>query len=202
MKIPVIKFCGRRYYPWHITALLKDFRKDMSRYLFCADGVQIKLKHEYATLLNEEWTLWQEAYLPPSGLEGKTVLDVGAGCGETALLFFLNGAKNVICVEPNKDAATLLSSNGKENGWQIEIFNEAFRLNHIRYAVEKGASLMKIDCEGGEEALLRMEKLPQLLSVIEVHTPRLKELFLRKFDNLRCYHTYQGKQEISILRNW
>src|SRR5437867_10380800 len=42
---------------------------------------------------NYELDLWHKWYLPPDGVEGKIVVDMGAGCGETAQFYLLHGAK-------------------------------------------------------------------------------------------------------------
>jgi predicted RNA methylase len=43
---------------------------------------------------------WESFYvIDRQKLRDATVLDVGAGCGETAAFYFEKGAKKVICVE-------------------------------------------------------------------------------------------------------
>lgn len=48
-------------------------------------------------------------------LDGKTVIDVGANVGDSALFFLLNGANKVICIEPFPYAFRLLQSNIVKN---------------------------------------------------------------------------------------
>lgn len=70
-----------------------------------------------------EYTKWKKWYLPPDhrkGIKGQVVLDVGAGCGETAYFFLKNGASKVISIEPDKKAFEILSENSRVNGWNVE----------------------------------------------------------------------------------
>lgn len=52
-----------------------------------------------ANLMLKEWDVWKKHYITPFPLKGKTVLDIGAGSSETALLC-LHGASKVIAMEP------------------------------------------------------------------------------------------------------
>jgi len=67
-----------------------------------------------------------ESLHPPDGVEGKIVLDVGAGQGETRLLFFTHGASRVVCIELIHDAASLLRKNVWLNGWNAEVIERPF----------------------------------------------------------------------------
>lgn len=91
------------------------------------------------------------------------VLDVGAGCGETALFFFLNGARKVICVEPNSNLVAYLRRNARLNHWNVEVLDVPFNLDMLSLKFD----FMKMDGEGCEEELLKAEKLPP--AAIEVH---------------------------------
>ncbi len=104
------------------------------------DFANLKLDPPHRKILKDELKQWHRVYLPKDGVEG-TVLDVGAGNGETAQFFLNHGAQHVICVEPYSD---LLTQNfGKDNRVTI---------------VPKAVNLVKVDCEGGERNM-----------VIEVH---------------------------------
>lgn len=70
-----------------------------------SDFILMELSNRYLALTSEHFRLlllevgdWKKHYLPVD-IKGKTVLDVGAGCGETALFYFMNGARKVIAVE-------------------------------------------------------------------------------------------------------
>jgi len=97
-----------------------------------------------------ESPLWETLYLPEFSLRGSTVLDIGAGCGETAHFFFKHSASKVVCVESDKEACALLRKNASINGWNVEIFGEPFRPNHLSISHD----FMKMDIEGGETELL------------------------------------------------
>ncbi len=97
-------------------------------------------------LLEKELVEWHKWYLPQKSIEGKTVLDAGAGCGETAFFYLNHGAKHVICVEPPGEALQMLKKN----------FGSDSRVT----IVESSVDLIKSDIEGAE-----------LDAVFEVHFP-------------------------------
>ena len=117
----------------------------------------------YMELLWREWRAWSKWYLPPWSLHGKTVLDIGAGCGETALFYYYHGAKKVIAVEPEPSLAPLLKRNGDRNGWNMEIVERSFDRSMLGWSFD----FMKMDGEGCEAQLLSAESLPPC--AIEVH---------------------------------
>ena len=87
------------------------------------NGSKIKLLSGYRQMFLSEYTKWKKWYLPPDhrkGIKGQVVLDVGAGCGETAYFFLKNGASKVISIEPDKKAFEILSENSRVNGWNVE----------------------------------------------------------------------------------
>jgi 2-polyprenyl-3-methyl-5-hydroxy-6-metoxy-1,4-benzoquinol methylase len=65
-------------------------------------------RHHAGVMLAEvmAWTAW---YLPRFNLAGKTVLDIGAGCGETAAFYFDHGAEKVVAVELDQVKAGFLA---------------------------------------------------------------------------------------------
>ena len=97
-------------------------------------------------LLVTELVQWHKWYLPQKSIDGKTVLDVGAGCGETAFFYLKHGAKHVICVEPPGDALQMLKKN----------FGGDSRVT----IVESSVDMIKSDIEGAE-----------LDAVFEIHFP-------------------------------
>ena len=135
---------------------------------------KLKLIKQWAWMLLVEWPTWQKLYtLIP--LEGKTVLDVGAGCGETALIFHLLGASKIIAIEPNKHAISCLAENAKVNGWKIEIVPEYFNLKHLRYDFD----FMKMDIEGAESILLDATDFHKP-AIVEVHSKHTLKKFLAR----------------------
>src|SRR5713101_958067 len=77
-------------------------------------GFKFELLHPYAAIIDDELPIWEKNYLPVS-VEGKIVLDVGAGCGETSAFYIAHGARKVIAIEPDKRAYSLLLRNIKAN---------------------------------------------------------------------------------------
>lgn len=112
-------------------------------------------------------------------VRGKQVLDIGANIGDTAVYFFLKGAKQVVSIEENPTLAELASRNVSRNipdanftilteraGGSMSLANMV-EIYGIRDAV------LKIDCEGCEyqlvadcaiETLLRFEQI-----ILEYH---------------------------------
>jgi len=115
-----------------------------------------------------EYDEWLEYYLPLS-VEGLTVLDVGAGEGETARFFLEQSAKKVICIEPDGDAFRLLSQNAI--GRNIVCFNKKFDVSDLKMDFD----FMKMDIEGYEEAMLNVQFTKPC--VIEVHGLQLRDRF-------------------------
>jgi len=140
------------------------------------DGTtRLCLLRESASLTLKEWHIWQKHYLPSFSLKNKSVLDVGAGCGETAFLYFLHGAKKVIAVEPNVKAVKCLKENAQRNKWDVEIIAEHFSLEHLKFDYD----FMKMDGEGCEELLLQLPKINKP-SIVEVHSNELLSEFERR----------------------
>jgi tRNA G37 N-methylase Trm5 len=135
---------------------------------------RLRLTRAKAALMMSEWSLWNRFYIPRAGIVGKTILEVGAGCGESAAVLFEKGAKKVVCVEPNDEDVRYPSENIKENGWNAEIIPTKFNLSILNGAFD----LVLMDCEGCEAELLCLDILPYI--IIEVHTKELKEKFLDK----------------------
>jgi SAM-dependent methyltransferase len=127
-------------------------------------------------MLAREWPLWRRWYAPVS-VRGKDVLDVGAGCGETAYFYFKQGARKVICVEQDRAAIECLTENATRHSWNVEIVHEAFRLDMLR---EYRFDFIKMDGEGCEKELLQLSKLPTT-AVVESHSPQLTDELTRHF---------------------
>ena len=111
---------------------------------------------------------WQKHYLPVS-VKGKTVLDVGAGEGETAFFFLSHGAEKVICIECDGEKASNLQKNSFNHN--IESYFRKFNLTDL----DKRFDFLKMDIEGYEEALLGVNL--HAPAVIEVHGLQLVDKF-------------------------
>ncbi|MDE1834966.1 MAG: hypothetical protein KGH64_06555 [Candidatus Micrarchaeota archaeon] len=91
--------------------------------------------------LSTELKEWHSVYLT----DKETILDIGAGEGETALFYVLHGAKKVICIEGDKKNYARLVKNAKiiEKKYNAQIITINAMLGNI-----------KIDIEGGEERMI------------------------------------------------
>lgn len=132
-------------------------------------------------LLLNEGRDWARYYLPID-LTGLTVLDVGAGEGETAKFFLDHGAAKIICIEPDPRANKILETNAFNHPGKIEIHPKFFELSDLSLKHD----FMKMDIEGYEESLLSGAQLP-VASVIEVHGLQLRDKF--KKQNYRIDNT-------------
>ena len=115
-------------------------------------------------------------YSPPFKQNGKVMLDVGAGEGETALWAILKGTKKVFCVEPDKNAYETLLDNIKRNNWPVEAYNESF---DPEKHLQLGCDFAKFDCEGCEELLLKYTPF-RFPIALEAHGQDLIDRFSEK----------------------
>jgi 2-polyprenyl-3-methyl-5-hydroxy-6-metoxy-1,4-benzoquinol methylase len=138
-KVPVFYILDGTYLPHEALRLLWDLRwlneieHNKEYTILEAKGNTLKFLNQHASFIVDEWKVWEKYYIPHFSLQGKTILDVGAGCGETALLFFLHGAYKVIAVEPNVKAVECLKENMERNDWNVEIVAEPFSLEHLKF---------------------------------------------------------------------
>jgi len=138
--------------------------------------VRLKLTYYYAAVMFHEWEYWEKLYLPLFPLQGKIVMDVGSGCGETVFFYLKQGAEKVIAVEPNPTAISFLKENCIMNRWNVEIIHKAFSLDLLKLPFD----FIKMDCEGCEEKLLQLQSF-DFPCVIEVHSTSIMESIVRKF---------------------
>jgi hypothetical protein len=141
----------------------------------------------YAATLFFEWPIWCKYYglLNP---KDRTVLDVGAGCGETAYFFIAKGATKVICLEPDHKACEILRRNVQTNNWPVEVIEEKFGPKHLNLKYD----VAKIDCEGGERFMLDYFE-PLKPMVIEVHGTELMKSFAQRIPSLQKVHNLNRK---------
>ena len=98
--------------------------------------------------LEKELDAWHKEYLP---IKKGTILDIGAGCGETAFFYAMHGAKRVICIEADKENIKALWINAKT------IFEKfGVEMDIVQAFVDS----IKIDIEGSELGM-----------VVEYHFP-------------------------------
>lgn len=102
----------------------------------------LSIEDPWKTFVEKELQEWHEVYLPPTGFTG-TVLDLGAGCGETANFYLLHGARKVLCLEPNLSALAHLRQNFG-NDPRVTIIPERF--DFCKMDVEGAEANMIIEC--------------------------------------------------------
>lgn len=119
-------------------------------------------------LLEAELESWHTSYLPVHG----TVLDVGAGCGETARFYLLHGAEQVIAIESYPPAFARLLAN----------FRDDHRVLPLHAYVDK----VKVDIEGAEEGM-----------DISVHFPYEWEILTKHSDGIDIRLRCTGESMIS-----
>ena len=129
-----------------------------------------------------EWKMWERCYLPGFSVEGKTVLDVGAGCGETTYFYFQHGAGSVTAVETDPIQLELLKTNAALNGWNggahdLKIIPRAFDLQDLK---QEKFDFAKMDIEGGEADLLKLDTIDFPL-IVEAHGRDLRDRLIQKF---------------------
>jgi len=132
---------------WRFIGLPSD------RYLAINGKTSMLLSSYYCALLIAEWSdRWPKAYLPKEGIEDKTILDVGAGNGETAYFFFKHGARRVVCVESDAEARKILTQNIMVNDWYALVADFPF---HPSLLKSYDYDFVKFDCEGCEGDLFK-----------------------------------------------
>ena len=138
--------------------------------MITVDGVQIMLAGIHAsTIVHEYFREWKKYYVPQEGLQGKTILDIGAGCGECFPLWFASGAKSIIAIESgdwNPKSYDCLTYNAAHFPIPITVLHRKFSLADLELQYD----YMKMDIEGGEGILLELPDTFRLKPcVIEAH---------------------------------
>jgi hypothetical protein len=137
-------------------------------------------------------------YLPPFSLEGKTVLDLGACCGETAWYFLKHGALKVISVESELSRVQLIRENKANLNLNIEIIANIFRPGQLLIPHD----FLKCDIESYE-----MELLPYVKTlkpcIIETHGGWIRKQFEKAgFSKFQEIRSESADVELSLLNNF
>jgi predicted methyltransferase len=144
------------------------------------DYKTLKLSEESRDYL-KSLNVWHSLFLLG---KNETVLDLGAGEGETAMFYLLHGARRMICVECDKRKFKVLKENRRR---MLKLFPKA-KIQLIFARVDK----VKSDIEGGEENM-----------VIETHFPhrfvRYPQFWNRGTYSQRFYQWLSG-QDYTVLR--
>ena len=160
--LPFLKIGGLIFWPWEFL----EYKKIESLKLaLTPTGVKMA----------KEMLRSGHYYLPKFSLVGKTVLDIGACCGESADIYLKAGAKKVICIEPDPERVKHIEFNKKNLGWNVDIIPEKARPEHI---LDAKPDLIKCDIEGYEMDLI--DYLPNYPCVLEVHNYWIRERFAEK----------------------
>ncbi len=197
-KVPVFYMFEKTYLPHQFLSLLvsikwlKIVNKDGESVVIDLYGQQIRLLNNFFVIFADEWREWERYYLPTFSLSGKTVLDIGAGCGETAFFYLLYGARKVVAIEPDRKALECLKENAKRNNWNVEIIPEAFKLEHLKIPHD----FMKMDIEGHEITLLKTPIIKPC--IVEVHTNELARKFEEKGFK-KIYYCKKGYHLMSFI---
>lgn len=123
-----------------------------------------------AGMIKSEASDWEKHYLPID-LQGKVVMDVGAGEGETAMFFLQHGASKVVCVESCSDSYARLALNVHTHSNYLTSINGKFQLSHLNITHD----FLKMDIEGYEEVLLGVKL--NTPAAVEVHGLQLCDKF-------------------------
>ncbi len=155
-------------------------------------GYNLLVTSYHGDVADHEASLWEQYYLPADP-KGKTVLSLGAGCGEDAAFYLSKGASKVVCVESDPFAFFLLDSNVKRLKLPVEPISSLFKLEHMEITHD----ILKSDCEEGEKLLYDWhgELKP---CIIEAHTPEIAAMLVKKFP-LKVVHRLGGAGPISLL---
>ncbi len=206
--LPVWKLGNHLIAPWQLTKLYntaKDYRiltlalncKKILRYgdLYRINyfGKDLLLDEWHILMLLKEMEIWEQYYLPIS-VQGKTVLDAGAGCGETAVFYLAHGAAKVISVELDQSVFSILERNVKTNHLNVELHNESFSEKFISSEID----FAKIDAEGSEISLLKLDRI-DIPCLVETHSRETTVKICRKFSQFR--KLYDLNKDLSFIVN-
>jgi 16S rRNA G966 N2-methylase RsmD len=145
----------------------------------------------FFSIMANEWDDWKNQYAPLD-LRGKTVLDAGAACGDTAMFFISQGAKRVISVEPDSERFACLKRNVEAHGWPVEVLNRKLEARDLS---NPEIDFAKIDIEESDKDLLKLDSLPPC--AIETHWEEVTNAFVKKFGMRKL----RSKSQFAVVTN-
>lgn len=137
------------------------------------------------------WPIYREDYGAQYGekritidYKGKLILDIGADVGSTADFFLRRGAREVICVECNRDYFNELAKNAiKIKGIRPVFLRISEPLHFKNLIISLRPDVLKSDCEGCEKHLLKVsDDVFSLVKeyVVETHGQAIEKGLLEK----------------------
>jgi len=170
---PIFAFLHIRYLETILYARLYHIQLsnyDKTHYLASVDGVRLFVnKHSGIGLIREVFC--DQVYGKLSGdVGGKTIVDVGAFIGDTAIYFSKKGAKEIYAFEPNKESFELAKQNLDQNKIEnVHLYNYGITDNftEILERLQK-IDLLKMDCEGCEYAAILSTPKNILLTIDKI----------------------------------
>jgi len=166
LKVPCLKVGRFSFPPWFYWKIRKIEKT----------GLLLDDESLHCMVFETDDNLDFPAYYPPLPLEDKTILDIGAGCGETAWFFLRHGAKKVVCIEKDHLKQHILGFNKEKLRLNLEIIPEAFNINQL---VNNPHDFIKCDIEGYEMNLQPYaDKLKPC--IVEVHNWWIADQFRKK----------------------
>lgn len=204
LKLPMLYVMGKTAQPWNLKYInylkrILEFNKLVDHTegdnVYLKDGWKFKI--ESAEIMAREFPEWR-FYLPSFSLEGKTVLDIGAGCGETARYFLKAGAKNVVCVEPEIKLIEVLFDNMMR--FPILPVMEKF---YVKQLSNYPHDFLKLDIEGYEAILLNaledgeLEASDLKPTILEAHS----EYCINEFRNKGFRILKQWRSDLAVMSN-
>jgi FkbM family methyltransferase len=186
-------------YRYKVTKLETDYYR-VTGYKFTLEGSSMML-FIWRELISGEYK---------ADYKDKVVLDIGGFQGETAIHYWLSGAKKIIVYEPFSKNCQLIEKNIKLNGANVEVHKagisekdgnqllevfaahpddeknkELVKLKNITEIInESGADIAKLDCEGAEACLTTVPNntLRKISKyMLEIHSQEIERNLIEKF---------------------
>ena len=177
---------------------------------------RIKFKHAYGTIIQ----VFEEEDYKFFNVKDKSILDIGAFVGDSAIYFILKGAKKVYAIEPHPDAYNEMLENIKLNNMEDKIIPINMGINyekdyitidvkditHVAFSIFKSNNNTDIKVPAG--------KLSYIIEKYNIDTQILKmdcegceyDIILKDYDTIKEfeeigfeYHAYNTKIPVSKL---